>query len=102
MTIETANALMAVYDRLKASPAPRHRPPTIDAALLRFAIAEHVAREHAKGVRMKEIIANLRERHNVSRAHVFDARASLDPTLRATIESAAIAELELERRLTPT
>lgn len=102
MTIAVGNALFAIYENLKASPKPRHRPLSTESAFLRFAIVEHVEREFARSKKLKNIIADLPKRYHVSRSHVYAAIKSVDPDLRATIRSHAIADAELERRLTPT
>ena len=89
LALEAYHAMVARYDRLKASSKPAHRPPSLGSFAQQLYIVHAVATlkalDPAREIR-GDIAKQVAKHYGVSETWVFAARALLDPKLRATIE----------------
>jgi hypothetical protein len=93
--------MVALYDGLKASPNPAHRPRSLDSFALQLYITHAVAMLKALDPVRKirgDIAKQVAKHYGVSETWVFAARASLDPKLRATIETKAKFDVQYALR----
>jgi hypothetical protein len=98
---EGYDAIVALYDRLKASPNPPHRPPSLDSfgqkLYIVHAVATLKALDPARKIR-GDIAKQVAKHYGVSETWVFAARASLDSKLRAAIEVLAREDVKYALR----
>jgi hypothetical protein len=98
---EAYNAIVALYERLKASSNPRHRPPSLDSFALQLHIAHAMVTLKTLDPKRKirgDIAKQVAKHYGVSETWVFAARASLDSKLRAAIEVLAREDVKYALR----
>jgi hypothetical protein len=98
---EAYNAIVALYERLKASSNPRHRPPSLDSFALQLHIADAMVTLKTLDPKRKirgDIAKQVAKHYGVSEGWVFAARTSLNANLRASIEIKAKNDVEAALR----
>jgi hypothetical protein len=89
---ERRTELLGVAHLQDQQPKPRHRPPNVDAALLRDKIVQAVLFERVAhpDTHKKEIIGKVGDHYGVGRAYIYRCFKQISPERRAEIERSII------------